>query len=1543
MSLAIDDWDRQRDDIRVAHLKQKPPVHAAAKPPNAGFTSHAAPSTMVVRYDPVDHADDGNGNHPPASSTSFHPDTASPLSPTSQPTSTSLVSPRPSPSPVPYVSLAEQTFTPLSMDASDFSLSDTMGTGKASPGVLEAKRLLSKARSMEHLRRDGNLSRSSSNSTVPTAGQGATIVSAMVESFEALHASKTASNGYELLRSKSHDQRPAGLVSPPSTLSHSPSLSRSPSPFPALKTQGLNADTGLGTAGQKTPIAAQDENNTAPQTAVTTQHTDPPAPNSNASHAQTPSKLPPPASSTADAPRPATAVTVADTPLIRPTPSSRPQTQDRAISSSSRHPIVRTSSTASLSLNHPTPDPNKLSQAGGLLGNIAVLEATAERLSMTSSIEDAIREEHNELKRTESRRSSILRARAASTSDSGSIHGQSQLSVASRQNSILGINNAARTGGYSPGGYIMNPHHSLTSTSGRLRSSSKASSLGMPPHIPETGDMATPTDHAQEFRYMPRHGPGKASTRSVTSKMSLAQIAELEPTALTQAALDEADRATAAGKFPEDEERIRASAHQFIEAEFADAIDVSQPMLSYGVHEPQSPRLQLHQPDQYQPYGGHYEEERPTTSGSGTTFEQAQAAFGDFDGVHCDPDADQFAAPEPQRHPPQTPRHPPPAPRPTSYFDPATGQQMLYYPAPVPAMLNLPPKLSKKPNVMTRDMRRTQVMSALPKASRESRVWLPDPTKSLRGSQDAPFIADFLGESGAQDVPADPVAAPPEMEAGTQPHSAHARQASEASTIHPPAEQREMRRPQRLKDAENRKSRPMTLEGLPPQLRASAFFDLPSETPKIKVKDGSAMDTLDSLLDASTVAPVSAFTDHVFAGKLGAEVYGPEKTKKKSKKSMSGSVVVPEEKAAKRKTLVKRNSSGNLLEPDAEEKPKRKTLVKRNSSANLLDPSTEKKQASRFSIFGPKRTADDDPDDDSRSGSHIVDSDKRSRRSASPNQLAPDTDEETEEEEEEHPVYQGPPTTLLAELQLRKQQNKLRTRPVQHVYPEGMRSTLLELDAVAEVERKARHGKRVTLAWEDPAAKPQDSDEDEDVPLGMLYAAKAAGAAGNRSSTMDISALMSEVHRPLGLMERREMEENEPLSRRRDRLHGKVTEQLPTSLAVLQKRMTMIPAGEPGSGLRSQSRLALPLPQSAGSRAGSMLGSRPGSAAGEKANAAEESDPEIEGETLAARKARLAAENPLPRPRPVSGAFSAELLREFGPEDEPDKDKTHSRNPSATSAKENAPPQGEVHIPEEEETLGQRRRRLQREREAREREMAFSTLNRAATPLGLKPNPPAGGPNLGPTFNANLNSNLNPNFNSNVNMNTIRPVTANPASAVPRPTLGLADVLSSTRHPSMMHMTMDPREQERLRREAEAVRVQREMDAKMAMLRSQMPQSLTTPNVGARTGGYMGGRFNDGWGGGQVGGGQSLGYGGQGNLGLLGGGVTGTEMQGQQQRANTLLGVPGLAMGQGVYGGSTPNLGVYQQQGNGMGGYGMQVGGQGDMGMVERWRQGVMP
>ena len=72
---------------------------------------------------------------------------------------------------------------------------------------------------------------------------------------------------------------------------------------------------------------------------------------------------------------------------------------------------------------------------------------------------------------------------------------------------------------------------------------------------------------------------------------------------------------------------------------------------------------------------------------------------------------------------------------------------------------------------------------------------------------------------------------------------------------------------------------------------------------------------------------------------------------------------------------------------------------------------------------------------------------------------AEETEELMEPDNEELP-YGDQPTTLLAELQMRKKQQQSRTKTAAKAYPDGMQSTLLQLDAVAQIEAKARKKKR---------------------------------------------------------------------------------------------------------------------------------------------------------------------------------------------------------------------------------------------------------------------------------------------------------------------------------------------------------------------------------------------------------------------------------------------------------------------------------------------------
>ncbi|KAK8134139.1 hypothetical protein PG984_006151 [Apiospora sp. TS-2023a] len=917
-------------------------------------------------------------------------------------------------------------------------------------------------------------------------------------------------------------------------------------------------------------------------------------------------------------------------------------------------PLLRTASTKSTALVHPSP--SSRSRANSYASNIAQLEATAEKLSMTSSIEDAIRDLHGELKRSDSRRSSILAASVA-TSGAAPILDNSTTAPLSRQvsiaSSILETNNAARHGGYSPAGYVMSPNHSLLSNStSRLRS----------------GSVSRMDPNEAEPTPLSRSGPGKTSMRSVrsTSKPpALTGIAELEPTTLTAAAMDAADKLQ---EYPEEEERLGVPP--------LEDVDRTPNANDYGSASVDDYWDQAYAEAQKEPL--QQQQARPASpSGSAGTFEQAELAFADFDGSHCPPDQDQGQDQEeddfmPPLHgidmnlhvPEDIPGRPrisaPIAPtvQPKSYMDPQTGQQMMYYPARVPLMLNLPQKLSKKPKASERNKQRSQIMSTVPEAARQSATWLPevipeplmDPLGSGSNSNFAsPDVnSDFnplspgLSESNLDLT----LGFPSESKAQPRPNPQGANEEARKSRL-------SMMGMSVMDPSDKRNTRASNFEALPPQLRASAFFDLPSESPALELKGGSASATLDDILNASAKAPVYAFTDHAFAGHLGQEIYGGEK---------------------KRKSHMKRVSAATLRDvkdiKDTKDAKNTKDVKKRSSFFHLRTPS--KLSISQTSNKETKKNTAGDDDAD-----HVSD-DERTKLSGSVNgdhtpEADEDDDEEDEEELDEELLYNGPPTTLLAELQMRKHQQKLRTRPNPNANPNGMYSTLLELDSVAETEVKNRKGRKINLAWETP--DDGGEDDDEDLPLGLVMAKK--------NGIHDTQAVIAEMNRPLGLMERREQEENEPLSHRQARLQGRNPG--PTT-----QRKTMTSLGGAlgmGGGFRpspSNSRLDVSTPN----------------------------DDEVEGETLGERMRRLRAkeegDNLLPRARPVSMAFSTELFSQLGDtfkEEDNDKGKRKAAAPV-----------------EEEETLGQRRRRLQAEREAREREMGTGAApNPNMPPPGIMP------------------------------------------------------------------------------------------------------------------------------------------------------------------------------------------------------------------------------
>ncbi|KAA8648665.1 hypothetical protein EYZ11_011122 [Aspergillus tanneri] len=400
-----------------------------------------------------------------------------------------------------------------------------------------------------------------------------------------------------------------------------------------------------------------------------------------------------------------------------------------------------------------------------------------------------------------------------------------------------------------------------------------------------------------------------------------------------------------------------------------------------------------------------HELERPSTAASNDTYQQARVLFTDFDGVHYVP---QERGQDLMRRVSLT--RPPLASRPESYKEPQSGEDMVYYPAPVPMMLNLPPRLSQRPN-SDREKRRTQLLSSVPADKRKSAAWLSGP--------------DQQDGSGT----------PPEKK----------------------------------------------LSDLPPQLRASVFFEPPTASLDIDIKKDSAVATLDSILDASAHAPVTAFTDHPYAGRLGREVYGSSKPKTSTKD-------LSEQR--------KKHASRSTLQVDQHASD---TDTRANSLASR--PAYTQTEAEAANIHEGASLREDVGHGSEGEEEH-------------PN------DDEGEGGEQDVP-FNGPPTTLLAELEMRKHELQKRQRTA--ATSVGMYSTLLQLDAVAQKQSEHRRQRPITLAWESPDVQNREGDDTDDVPLGMLFPEKAHQA---------------DEQRPLGLMEKRQMEESEPLSRRRARLRG---------------------------------------------------------------------------------------------------------------------------------------------------------------------------------------------------------------------------------------------------------------------------------------------------------------------------------------------------------------------------------------------------------------------
>ncbi|KAK2733186.1 hypothetical protein FQN57_002278 [Myotisia sp. PD_48] len=568
---------------------------------------------------------------------------------------------------------------------------------------------------------------------------------------------------------------------------------------------------------------------------------------------------------------------------------------------------------------------------------------------------------------------------------------------------------------------------------------------------------------------------------------------------------------------------------------------------------------------------------RSTSAGSADTYRQATNLFKDFDGVHFTPHTNESL--HPRR---LSLAKPPLAAKPDHFSEPAPGQNMVYYPAPVPMVLNLPQRLSQKPPAVDeQEKRRSQLLMGLPHpAARQSALWTVE------------------------------------------------------------AENERVERENKRKP------------NLAPQLRASAFFEPPKAHLDICVQENSAVATLDSILDAAAHAPVSAFTDHPIVGHVGAEVYGRSKLKKKGK-------------SAKRSSTIPALSEDISLVPAS----------RSDFAEEHLDSEDERT---------PFQKSHDETHSSNEDG-HVPTNGRRKDIAA--HRESNSDDDGSEESNAVEETYIGPPTTLLAELQMRKQEQKQRNRTAATSFPNGMHSTLLELDTIAQRQRDKRNKGHVTLAWEDPEVVEAGKSDDEDVPLGVLFPEKNKHADENR---------------PLGLMEKLQLEENEPLSHRRARIRGEV----------LNSPMTRALPRAADLAKRSSNAYTLAIP-------------------GIVENESEEDDQE----PLAQRLKRLKS-----REEGSQDDFATGLLSKFG--DQPDQSRVNNDS-------------GEVQE-EEGETLAQRRKRLQTE----SRNKALPTRRSMADILKAHPIRPGSQPGqiASPYYPSTLSRGLaNPGHNGNLLVSPIRP------------------------------------------------------------------------------------------------------------------------------------------------------------------------------------------
>ena len=801
------------------------------------------------------------------------------------------------------------------------------------------------------------------------------------------------------------------------------------------------------------------------------------------------------------------------------------------------------------SMRHPVPDLQSLQ--GAYLTNIERLEESAEKISESSDIGEEVRKIRNEQKRSESRKSSVTGL--------GDGHSTTGRQYSGYSSSILATNSVARSGGFSPGGFIASPIESLRSPSGSHRSLWGRHSLKGDHPLKQHSDPDNPT----------RRLGSPASLRSVPIIAAPKVPAHVTP-------------------HQRDDEHLPLTAED--EEDFSE----------FHVHPEELPADHEEVIED--------EQVRPASAASDNTYRRA-TLFADFDGVHVTTheEAKDLAESASLRQSIHENIHESILERQAALHDPPTidkrksqapradlleEQGMVYYPAPVPMMLNLPQKLSKA-SAADRDRRRTQLMGAINSDARKSALNLNGQLHNARRSTN---LQQWASE-------------------------------------------------------------------LPPQLRATMFFEQQSVPHHVEMMGNSAVATLDSILDASAFAPVDAFTDHPVVGAAGADIY------RRNDQNRRSAAWAKQRQSRSSLNLLKQRHSSAPFSHDS--RNLQQHHERRDSSAPQPVNGDESSvyEGRTSSSYRPREDTGQHEDydiDDINENSGFLDAE--AEFDGEPGQDDP---------QEEFSA----PTTLLAELQMRKLQLKQRNRTAATDFPGGMRSTLLQLDTVAQLESQARNNKQITLAWEDPNMRRSGlaNQEDEDVPLGLLYQKE-------RSRAKAIDPFHDDDIRPLGLIAKRQLEDNEPLSKRRARLRGE---------AVLRP-----PARQPAPDMRASTYTLDNIPNFP---------------------APDAQDPEHEHETLGQRLKRLRnakAADPsqytstLHHPqqpqqpqsnhhsrapsRALSTDFASEVLSQVGIPAP-----TNVEIPSLTHPTSKTPraleDEGEE---EEEETLAQRRARLQAEKEA---------------------------------------------------------------------------------------------------------------------------------------------------------------------------------------------------------------------------------------------------